>query len=267
MALKANSAPQTEREIPKAGAYIARIYQVLDMGTPVKPNAYGKRPHGVQLGFELPTTKMKPMDDGTVRPFALFRTYSLSTTKTQAGICSALRKIIQAAMGRDVTKAEEKDGFDVKLLLGKPVQIVVVHNESKTNDNVYANIDSVVPLMDGVTVPDPHNKPVYLELTKEGFDPEAFESLPPFLQDKIREVQEYQALGLDGSGDEEDGTCASTPAEFKRLLDGIAASGASDALIASTLKAFGVANRGDLPVDAVDGFLLELDANVPEGDQ
>ena len=53
-----------------------------------------------------------------------------------------LRKFLRGWFGRDLTE-EELDGFDLEALVGKPAQLVVVHEHK--DDEVYANVASCTP--------------------------------------------------------------------------------------------------------------------------
>jgi hypothetical protein len=59
---------------------------------------------------------------------------------------SSLRKFLKGWLGRDLTATELKE-FDTETLLGKPAQVVVVH-EHKDNE-VYANIAACTPHKSG----------------------------------------------------------------------------------------------------------------------
>src|SRR6185503_13571365 len=59
---------------------------------------------------------------------------------------AAFRKFIKGWLGRDLSATELKE-FDTETLLGKPAQVVVVH---ETRDNeLYANIAACTPLKNG----------------------------------------------------------------------------------------------------------------------
>jgi hypothetical protein len=59
---------------------------------------------------------------------------------------SSFRKFLRSWFGRDLSAAELKE-FDTETLLGKPAQVVVVH-ETKDNE-LYANIAACTPLKTG----------------------------------------------------------------------------------------------------------------------
>jgi hypothetical protein len=55
---------------------------------------------------------------------------------------SNFRKFLRGMYGRDLTKQEMED-FDTEMLIGKPAQVVVVHEHK--DDEVYANIAACTP--------------------------------------------------------------------------------------------------------------------------
>lgn len=56
---------------------------------------------------------------------------------------SNLRKFVRQMLGRDLTPEELKEGFDMDSLLGRNVNIVIVHNTE--GDKTYANIAAATP--------------------------------------------------------------------------------------------------------------------------
>ena len=92
---------------------------------------YGER-DVFKLVFEVELQK----DDGT-----RYAVWSRNFTPT-LNEKSALRKFLRGWFGRDLTAAELGE-FDTETLLGKPAQVVVVH-EHKENE-VYANIAACTP--------------------------------------------------------------------------------------------------------------------------
>lgn len=75
------------------------------------------------------------MDDG--RPFIVSKSYTVSLHEK-----SGLYKDLKSWRGGKAFTAEEIDAFDLENVLGKPCQLVVVHNEK--DEAVYANIIAVL---------------------------------------------------------------------------------------------------------------------------
>jgi hypothetical protein len=82
--------------------------------------------------FEVDTEK----DDGS--PFAVWSSNFTPTLNEKA----SLRKFLRGWFGRDLSAAELED-FDTETLIGKPGQLVVVHEHK--DGKVYANIAACTP--------------------------------------------------------------------------------------------------------------------------
>lgn len=164
-----------------AGPHIAICYQFVDLGTQDTP--FGRK-RTVSLRWELPD---ELMDDG--RPFSVGRKFNWSMNKA-----ANFRHVLEAWRGRPFS-ADELNGnnpFDVKNLLGKACMINVLH---KTNgDNTYANVDTVMSLPKGSTVPQQTNPNVYFALAPDRFDIATLTKLHEKVQEQIVNSPEYKAL-------------------------------------------------------------------------
>lgn len=110
------------------------------------------------------------LEDG--RPKVLFYACSVSGHEK-----SALFKMAKAVLGDDLT-----DQFDpVKDFLGKSVTVSVTHREWK--DGVFANIETIAPLMAGVEVPEPTGE--LLSYSVDSHDQETFKKLSKLIRNKI----------------------------------------------------------------------------------
>jgi hypothetical protein len=92
---------------------------------------YGER-DVFKIVFETNTEK----DDGS--PYCVWSTNFSPTLNEKSG----LRKFLRGWFGRDLSKAE-LDDFDTETLIGKPAQLVVVHQHKE--GKVYANIAACTP--------------------------------------------------------------------------------------------------------------------------
>ncbi len=169
-------------ELVPAGVYLARCYQMIDLGTQkVVSKQFGtKNVRQVMLYWEiLQDDDGKPvfMEDGK-RVSSISKTYTLSMHKK-----SGLRKDLDAWRGQPFTDAEA-DGFDITKLLGVFCKIQVVHNQS--GDRTYANVSTIMNTkktakgvndLVGFSIEDP--------------EMEVYESLPEWLQNKIAEAKEW----------------------------------------------------------------------------
>jgi hypothetical protein len=92
---------------------------------------YGER-NVFRIVFEVDTEK----EDGA--PYAVWSTNFTPTLNEKA----SLRKFLRGWFGRDLSAAELED-FDTETLIGKPAQLVVVHEHK--DGKVYANIAACTP--------------------------------------------------------------------------------------------------------------------------
>jgi hypothetical protein len=92
---------------------------------------YGER-NVFRIVFEVDTEK----EDGA--PYAVWSSNFTPTLNEKA----SLRKFLRGWFGRDLSTAELED-FDTEILIGKPAQLVVVHEHKDAK--VYANIAACTP--------------------------------------------------------------------------------------------------------------------------
>lgn len=108
---------ETEYEVVPKGEHKAICYRVVDAGT-AEEEYQGEKSnkHKIFLFWELPELKMQ---DG--RPMSIFAQYTASLNEK-----SNLYKASMAWMNRGFT-AEEKQGFDPSMFLGKGCKLAVDH--------------------------------------------------------------------------------------------------------------------------------------------
>ena len=173
------------------GAYPARIYQVIQLGTIA--GWQGKLQSKVRISFEFPTELTTFSEEKGEQPYSLSQDYTTSIHEK-----SQLRKVIDACDPKALKTVGEDgmvDNYDVEQLLGKTCLVTVVHNPSKTTDAVYANIDGCTVLPKGMTCPPAINENVSLSF--DNFDVKVFDALPDFIKKKIQSSIEYQNMVRD----------------------------------------------------------------------
>jgi hypothetical protein len=126
MKIKANNAP-----FEPCPEFTGKVVCVDVTPLRKQQSQYGER-NVFKLVFEVDMEK----EDGT-----RYGVWSNNFTPT-LNEKSSLRKSLRGWFGRDLSKAELED-FDTETLIGKPVQLVVVH-QHKDNE-VYANIAACTP--------------------------------------------------------------------------------------------------------------------------
>lgn len=181
-----------QRELIPAGNYIARCYQMLQIGT-VEEIVMGavKTLNKVRIGWELPTELKVFNPEKGEQPFTISKEFTLSMHEK-----SNLRKLLASWRGKDFTE-EEAESFDITKLLSVPCMINVIHKPAKSDPTkVYEEISNVSPMPKGVKCPNQINQTMCLEY--ESFDQELFNSLPDFIKTKIQSSAEYKEMRQPG---------------------------------------------------------------------
>jgi len=189
------------RELIPAGNYMARCYQMLEIGTITElVNGVSKSLKKVRIGWELPT-ELKEFKEGEgQKPFVISNEYTLSMYEM-----ANLRKMLASWRGKDFTEEQAKK-FNITALIGVPCQLNIIHHVSEKNGKTYEKIAAVSPLMKGIECPPQINKTMVLSYSD--FDHSLFESLPDFIKDKIKSSEEYKAMAP-----------SNTPAESSQVPD------------------------------------------------
>lgn len=112
-----------------AGLRDAVCQALIDLG--MQPTNYGPKKQ-ILCGFEL----MDALDDSG-KPFVIYRKFT-STLNKQGN----LKPFLEAWRGRQFTQ-EELKLFDMPVLLGKPLKLLIRH-ETNDSGKTYANIQAVV---------------------------------------------------------------------------------------------------------------------------
>jgi hypothetical protein len=186
MSLKSTfTATSKDRPLPPKGSHVARVYQVIDLGThEAEFEGIKKMRSLVRISFELPNEKAVFDEEKGEQPFVV-HTGNLTNSMHEK---SKLRPIVEGITG--ALKEDEAKSFDLSSLIKLDCLVNIEHNEYK--GNVYANIKSTSPVPKGMTVPALTNPTLVFTLDK--FEREAFDKLPEFLRKKIEESVEYKEL-------------------------------------------------------------------------
>ena len=168
-----------ERELPSAGAHIATVYSIVQIGT-IAGEYLGKptRKNKIRITWELPE-EMRDFD-GEQKPLVVGKTYTASLYDQ-----SKLRPIVDGILG-DV----DEDTFKLEDLIGKSCMIQLSHEEY--NGNEYANVVACTQLPKSVKAPKQFNPSVYLDY-QEGWNDEVYANLPQWLKDKMADSEEMKA--------------------------------------------------------------------------
>ena len=180
-----NSQP---RELIPAGNYVARCYQMVQIGTVNEIiNGEQKQLQKVRIGWEFPNDQKVFSEEKGLQPIVFNEEYTLSM-----GEKANLRKMLASWRGKDFSVDEAKS-FDITVLLGVVCMVNIIHKPAKADPTkIYAKIGSVSSVPKGMVVP-PQITPTFV-LSYDNFDFEKFNSLPDFIKDKMKTSIEYTAL-------------------------------------------------------------------------
>jgi hypothetical protein len=183
MALTAPVGNNTSRQIAPEGAFPARCYQIVDLGTTMQQGQFPGKKRKVQLIFELPTELCEFTAGEGLKPFYARAIYNLSMNSK-----AVLRRDIESWAGKKMPD-ETAAKFDIFTLIGKACLLNITHVEK--GDATYANIIGISPLPKGLVCPPAINEP--LMYNTQEHDEVTFLKLPDFIQDKIKISDEYIA--------------------------------------------------------------------------
>lgn len=170
----------------EAGTYVARCYQMVNLGTQEESfeGAANKPKKKVRLSFELPEEFIEYTDKEGVHQKKV-RTASKEFALSMHEKAS-LRKFLAAWRGGDFTPEEAKK-FDVTKLLGVPCLLTI-----ESNAKGYPDIKGAARLMKNQASPAPVNQ--VKALTFDEWDHSLFESLPEYVRKKIELSPEYKVM-------------------------------------------------------------------------
>ena len=177
-----------ERKLIKTGLHLAICYSFIDLGT--QPEDYqGKVTNipKIQIGWELPNLKEPYTDkDGNEKEYVcvIYMEY-LDSLNEKAN----LRKHLVGWRGRDFTVGELK-GFEMKNILGVPCNLNIIHKMPKSGKS-YEKIDSISSVAKETEIPELTRKIRFLSFQETPYDENLLNSLPEFIQNKIRQSPEY----------------------------------------------------------------------------
>lgn len=187
MAMPLPKPTESNFENPPAGTHMAICYRIIDLGT--QETTYKgtpKKQHKILVSWELPDEKMT---DG--RSFTISNRYTWSMSEK-----AALRKDLESWRGKPFQDADfGEGGFDVAKIIGVACLLTIVHTEN--GDKKYANVRGISSLMKGMVAPALTNEKVFIGLTDENWNAEAFHKLSDNLQNTIKSSPEYRAM-VDG---------------------------------------------------------------------
>lgn len=171
-----------------AGRHLAVCYGVVDLGS--QPNKFesGKFDRKVKIFFELSDLIMEFIEGSQSRPAGVSKEYNPSLT-----ISTELRKHLESWQGKEFS-IEERRGFDLFRILGKPAMLEVYHKQQSKGgiwveiQQIYRAGKGVLPLQFNETL-----KFSFEDYEKES-DAKSFLKLPENLQKRIVQSKEWGLL-------------------------------------------------------------------------
>lgn len=175
-----------ERELTPAGNHVARLVEVVNIGTiPTTWQGEERLTHKIRLTFEL-CNELKEFKEGEgEKPYRISREFTY--TMAEKG---HLRPFIEGMIGTALTD-EEAGTFKVWEQLGNPCLLSVIHEKSEKNGNTYANIHSAAPLPKGMEAPEQVNESRLVDV--ETITEEELFALPEFIRNKMETSEEWKA--------------------------------------------------------------------------
>lgn len=181
MAIIATNSPVNKIQVP-AGSHVGRCFSMIHMGTThYEYMGQPKTANKVRMTFELPNELHVFKEGEDPKPMIISAEYNLVMSEK-----SNLRKMIEGWLGKRLTDEETKS-FDVESLIGKAGMINIIHN-----DKGYADIAAISSMPKGFECPPPVN--VQKVLSYDNWDENLFNSLPEFIQEKMKETVEYKKM-------------------------------------------------------------------------
>jgi hypothetical protein len=185
MTLTASKSEKKSDPVP-AGNHVARLYQILHIGT-IKTGFKDKEgvdesADTVRLTFELCNERKVFKEGDEAKPLSVSRDFSFYMSPK-----ANLRKFVEGMIGT-VLDEDEAATFDLEGLLGEDCLLNVVHKTSKAG-NIYALISGASPLPKGMICPDLYNPKKLIDVNAT--TQEEIDALPEFLRDKIKSSNEY----------------------------------------------------------------------------
>lgn len=166
-----------------AGSHVARLYQIVNIGT-VTTEWQGKKSQTpkIRFTFELCNERKAFKEGDEPKPYSISREFSFWMTRK-----ANLRQFVEGLIGTTLDE-EEAATFNIEGLLGEDCLLNVVHTEAK-NGNTYADIKSASPLPKGLKAPALFNEAKLIDVNTASA--EEIDELPEFLRDKIKSSEEY----------------------------------------------------------------------------
>jgi hypothetical protein len=187
--------PESTYEPIKPGSYMARCYSIIELGTLPGSNPTYSPSKKILISWELPTV-FSEYEDKDGRKIKKVRTIATSYGFTM-GKRGNLRKMLEAWTGKPFPSDDAAYDFDIDKMLSRTCLISVINTEK--DGEVYSNIATVSPMLEGSVCPDQVNSTFFL--CYEKWDQAAFDTLSEKMKAKMASTPEYLKVPRAGSAD------------------------------------------------------------------
>jgi hypothetical protein len=184
---------KVKRVVVDEGVHNARVFGLIDLGTQTAVfNGKRKEMQKVSIGVELVDTELE-LEDGTMTRFTVWQDYSLPISG-RSYIKEALEKILEIEI--QLPDDDEPLELDLSRVINKDCQVLIKHGESKKKPGeLYANIDKFISVPKGkdgkrLKIAPLLNETILFDL--DDFDKDAFDKIPGWIKDKIKESPEFK---------------------------------------------------------------------------
>jgi hypothetical protein len=168
-----------------AGAHPARCVSVVDLG--VQQTPWGGK-EKCYIGFEVPSQRVEWTDkEGKEHEGPALIGMTLTNSINEK---SNLGQLLTSWRGKPFTD-DERQGFDLFSILGAPALINVVHKMSEDKTKMFANINSIMRLPQGMEAATPETEQIAYS-PMDANTSANFDKLPEWLQKRVRDG--YQML-------------------------------------------------------------------------
>lgn len=159
------------------GVYMAVCIGIIDLGKQYS-EAFKNYSNKCMIVWELPGETIEI--DGEQKPRQLSKEFTIASSNK-----SNLRKFIESWNGKTYSD-EEFINIELFDQIGKPCQLNVVLNST----GEYANVDNIMPIPRGFPAPTTETPPIKWDI--EAWNDEVFNTLPEWIQEKIKKSTQYQ---------------------------------------------------------------------------
>lgn len=187
--MKAPQSSSKPRELVPEGNHVARLYEIVYMGTIKTPymneDGTAKEQYKVRLTFELPNELREFKEGEDKKPMVISKECTFSMYKgTQI---ATLRTIVHALIG-SALRDEEAEQFDLDDVLGMACMVEVSHEDY--DGNKYAKAVGFGSVPKGLEVPAQINESRIKSV--HDMSEEDIGGLPEFIRKKMESSNEYR---------------------------------------------------------------------------